>query len=181
MPDQDLVNVAPESGEDEELKRRLAAHTKAKMQKLTAEANRLEESENREDVSTDEAESRASKKARLAQILQRGFVNDKLVVEGADPNRYYCWVRDDEQEIMRCKALGFVLESEKGKGLHGTGDNTRRIGDVILMSTPRDNYELIQEIRMEQKSRRSTLGKKEFLRRAKASGVPVVDPQKVGT
>lgn len=184
MASRDQTGAQPPtgSGDETELKAELAKLKQTGL-KATSDAEKLEKAESREDVPVEEAESRAKKKGRLAQILQRGFVNDKLVVEGADPEKYYCWVRDEVGEVARMKALGFDMENEAGSGIHGTGDLTRRVGDVVLMSCSRDNYQLIQEIRMEQKSRRSTLGKKEYLRRAKIENpeVPVIDPLNVGT
>lgn len=137
--------------------------------------------DDRADASPEEAASRAEQKAKVAQLLHRGLVNARLEVKDADPDRYYCWVREHDPDIERMLALGFEIETEAGETLHGAGDKRRRIGDVILMSTPKENYEIIQEVRMEQKAKKSQLGKREYLRRA-ASGMaaPVLDPLGVG-
>jgi hypothetical protein len=137
--------------------------------------------DDRPDATPEEAASRSERKAQVAQLLHRGLVNARLEVKDADPNRYYCWVREHDPDIDRMMALGFEIETEAGQKTHGAGDNRRRIGDVILMSTPKENYEIIQEVRMEQKAKKSQLGKREYLRRA-ASGLaaPILDPLGVG-
>lgn len=138
----------------------------------------------REDVSPEEALSRSEKKAKIAQLLRRGLVNSRLEVSDGDPNKYYCWVREHDPDIERMHTLGFEIETEAGKGTHGAGDNRRRIGDVILMSTSKDNYEIIQEVRSEQKARKSQLGKREYLRRvasSQGSAAPALDPLQIGT
>lgn len=134
-----------------------------------------------EDATPEEAETRAEKKAKVAQLLHRGLVNARLEVKDGDPNRYYCWVREHDPDIDRMAALGFEIETEAGQKTHGAGDNRRRIGDVILMSTPKENYEIIQEVRQEQKAKKSQLGKREYLKRASSAlAAPVLDPLGVG-
>lgn len=140
-----------------------------------------EEAVSRQDVSGEEAQTRAERKAKIAQLLHRGLVNARLEVKDGDPNKYYCWVREHDPDIERMAALGFEIETEAGKVTHGAGDNRRRLGDVILMSTSRENYEIIQEVRAEQKARKSQLGKREYLRRVASGGAaPALDPLGVG-
>jgi len=140
----------------------------------------------KEDVSPEEAMSRSEKKAKIAQLLRRGLVNSRLEVTDGDPSKYYCWVREHDPDIERMHSLGFEIETEAGAkaGVHGAGDNRRRIGDVILMSTSKENYEIIQEVRQEQKAKKSQLGKREYLRRVAAAGkgaAPALDPLHIGT
>ncbi len=139
----------------------------------------------REDKTPEEAETLAQKKAKLAQVLQRGMVADRLKVKNPDPDKVYEWIREEDTEMERHLALGFALEMEDGSTknrLHDTGDNRCRVGDVVLMSTSVENYELIQQVRMDQKAKKSTLGKEEYLRRARSArpDVPILDPLGVG-
>lgn len=137
------------------------------------------------EMTAEEATSRAEKKAKIAQLLHRGLVNARLEVKDADPNYYYCWVREHDPDIERMDALGFEIVTKEGEesALHGAGDMRRRIGDVILMRTPRENYEIIEEVKTEKRARKSQLGKREYLRRVASSSVsvPALDPMNVGT
>lgn len=146
------------------------------------------------DKTPEEAEKiRADKKARLVQALERGLTSSKLDIPGvaympelqafADAQKVYAWARDTQDELDRLHGLGFTPETEKGKGLHGKGDSRRVVGDVVLVSTSRENYELLHEIKTERKSRRAQRsGKKEYLAQARTNpDVPVIDPQNVGT
>ncbi len=149
-------------------------------------ARREELAATREDKTPEEAVSLSERKAKLAQVLQRGMIADRLKVKNPDPDKVYEWIREEDTEMDRHLALGFVLELEDGSTqnrLHGTGDNRCRVGDVILMSTSVENYDLIQQVRMDQKAKKSTLGKEEYLRRARSArpDVPILDPLGVGS
>lgn len=103
------------------------------------------------DEDREKANARAARKAKLAQVMDRGYLNDRLnVKELLGVDKHGQWVRNDPQEITRMKQLGFELDNELGKtSLHGDGKGNAIIGDVILMTTPRENYELLQEIEQE--------------------------------
>lgn len=158
------------------------ADVEARLAKRQAEF--VEAAEERPDATTEEAVSRADRKAVLAQLLDRGLVNARLEVKDADPRFFYMWARDHEPDLQRLFSLGFELvpkTSEEGsEHLHGTADNLRRLGDVVLVRTPKENHELIEEIKAERKAQKSAMGKREYLRRAKAHGVPILDPLGVG-
>lgn len=120
---------------------------------------------------TKKAESIQAKKARIAQVLSRGFVNDKLAMAEALPkDRRGFWVRERQEDIDRMRALGGRLEERPAdtnpRDIHGTGDNRVRVGDVVLMSLPREDYDLIQQVRSERKQARSGKPKREYLERA---------------
>lgn len=136
--------------------------------------------ESSQDLSREEVESRAERKARVAQLLSRGLMNDRLEVEDAEEGRYYCWVRERDEDIGRYQELGFELEYEAGEGEHETVDNRRRVADVVLMSTSRENLELIREVKDEMKEKKLKLGKKQYLEQAQGSPVPVINPEGEG-
>ena len=53
--------------------------------------------------------------------------------------------------------------------VHGAGDNRKRVGDVVLMSIPRERYDLIQSVREERRKKRQRSPIKEYKRRAAAA------------
>lgn len=149
--------------------------------KDNTEARTPPKASTRPDKSPEDAEKlRREKKAALAQVLDRGMVNARLKVKDGRPDRVYVYIRDRQEDIDRMKALHFVVETEGGKGLHGTGDNRRRIGDVVCMSTSRDNYEIIEEIKNERRRRRHQVAdpKRQYLKQARHRNpdVPVLNP-----
>lgn len=93
--------------------------------------------------------TKAEKKARLATILDRGFVHDRLVVEL--PNGLYGeWVINEPTEITRMRSMGFELDNEHAnkRALHGGAGIGNVVGDVIFMTAPMEVKEIIDEIRM---------------------------------
>jgi hypothetical protein len=105
-------------------------------------------------------------KARIAEVLSRGIVTDMITVKDGRKDRRYAWVRENDGDIAKFKMLGYEVETEAGTGEHQTGDDTRRVGDVILMSCPMEQYELIEEVRSEQKRKRLASPVKEYKKRA---------------
>jgi hypothetical protein len=140
-----------------------------------------EEGEMSPEDAVKKAETLQQKKARIAQVLSRGFVNDKLAMaERLPKDRVGFWVRDRPEDVDRMKALGGrVEERPKGVGprdVHGTGDNKVRVGDVILMSLPREEYDLIQQVRTERREAKSSKARREYLDKARSNPVvPVVE------
>lgn len=131
------------------------------------------------DTTAKEAVDRAKKKVRLAQVLSRGMVSDRLVVKNPDPKKHYEWARNTETDIDRYRSLGFEVEMEKGSGLHGTGDGRRIVGDAILMSCSKENFEILEELKAERHVvRRGLNAKKDYVQRSRMRNpdVPVLDP-----
>lgn len=97
------------------------------------------------------AESRNERKARLAQVLDRGIVMDRLAVD-LPPDIVGHWCRNDPLDIDRAKTLGYTIDNTYAprRSIHNDGSNSGIVGDVIHMVTSRENYELIEEIRMDQ-------------------------------
>jgi hypothetical protein len=93
------------------------------------------------------AETKEQKLARIAQILDRGIVVDRLHVnlpEGVHGE----WVRDDPIAIERMKAIGFEVDTQfaKSRALH---DDTGKVkvGDVIFMTAPQEIRDLVKQVR----------------------------------
>lgn len=99
-------------------------------------------------------EERAKRKARLASVLDRGVVQDRLTV-ALPPDVYGEWVRDDPLEVHRLRTMGFEIDREHApnQALHNDGSGAARIADVVFMTTSRENKDLIDEIRHEQMMR----------------------------
>ena len=127
----------------------------------------------RADKTPDEAltgAERAKEKARLLQVLGMGLVTDAIRVDDGDPNRRYAYVRETDIDVKKFEALGYRVETQEGEGTHGAGDNRRRVGDVILMSTDRARYELIEEVKAERVAQRMDSPVRDYKKRA-AEGV----------
>lgn len=98
-----------------------------------------------------EVERKRSLKARLASILDRGMVGDRLNVE-LPTDTYGEWVPNDKVEIYRYQTLGFVVDKKfaSARALHSDGtEGNSIVGDVIFMTCPKEVKELIDEIRVE--------------------------------
>lgn len=114
------------------------------------------------------AEDRAAKKARLATVLERGIVGDRLQVD-LPPDLHGEWVRNDPLEINRLQAVGFEVDNKfaTSRSLHNDGTGASIVGDVVFMTCSRETKEIIDEIRHDQFMRMNRPGKskeeKEFV------------------
>jgi hypothetical protein len=108
-----------------------------------------------------ETMSRAERKALKARVLERGIVLDRTYVE-LPPYLHGEWVpagpkdnREGSIEVERARALGFSVDTQYAakRSLHGGGDSVPMVGDCIFMTIPREEKELIDEVRMEQYER----------------------------
>lgn len=148
-------------------------------------------------------ETRTAKKARLARVLERGFVGDRTVVDNLPPNLHGEWIARDVMAMERAKSLGFWVDTEYApkRSLHSEGDRGQAIiGDTIFMVCLKEDKQLIDEIRYEQYIRQHgtkeeklsldrKLGEEEGnLQREEKSfntqvtselGMPVIDPSKI--
>lgn len=90
-------------------------------------------------------------KAKLAAILDRGIVEDRLRVD-VPPHLHQEWVRNDPLEIRRLESLGFRVDIEyaSNRAIHSDGSNSAIVGDVISVICPIEVKEVIDEIRHEQ-------------------------------
>lgn len=94
-------------------------------------------------------------KAKLARILDRGVVQDRLVVELPD-HLYGEWFRNNPMDIQRARALGFEIDTEYAtkRAVHSNATGGAVVGDVIFMTCPKEVHEVIEEIRLERTVRR---------------------------
>lgn len=161
-----------------------------KKRRAEKEAEEAQAEADSEEISDEELDRRARKEAIRAQYLTRGVMNDKLnpesfLGEHYDRSLHYEWVRRTDQDVERARAIGFhTVEKPEGwdeSRLHPTAGNELRLGDVRLMAIPRDEYELIEEVRQEIKERKKDAGKKEYLKtsRQRNPDVPVLNPNNV--
>lgn len=92
--------------------------------------------------------------ARLATVLDRGVVFDRLKVD-LPPDLYGEWVRNDPLEIDRMQTLGFWVDNTYAsrRSLHSDGSSANIVADVIHMCTMRVNKEMIDQIYLEKQVR----------------------------
>lgn len=90
-------------------------------------------------------------KAKLASILDRGIIADRLIVDLPD-GIHGEWCRNDPLEIRRLESLGFRVDTEfaSKRAIHSDGSDSSIVGDVIHMICPKEVKEVIEEIRHEQ-------------------------------
>lgn len=98
------------------------------------------------------AETKAQRRARLINVLDRGVMHDRLYVKLPD-NMHGEWARNKPEDIMYMQTLGFKVDDEFApkRSLNANGDGKSAvIGDVIFMTCPRELKEEIDAIRLEQ-------------------------------
>ena len=147
------------------------------------EAQGAEELAKLDELSPQEALKKAKtleeKKKFFVQVLSRGVVNDRLDVKSKLPKgRKPLWIRDRDEDIQRILALGGRIEKSEDvgeAGLHGTGDNRIRVGDVILMSIAEEDYSLLQDIKSDWTQNRLTAARREAVGKMRESGLQVID------
>jgi len=108
-----------------------------------------------------EKAERGEIKARLAAILDRGILNDRLQVDLPD-DLHGEWVRNDPLEVRRLESLGFWVDNEHAtkRSIHSDGSNSSIVGDVVHMCCQKEIKEVIDEIRAERMIRTHTPKKK---------------------
>lgn len=99
-------------------------------------------------------ETREQKKARIAQVLDRGMTNARLTVN-LPPDVYGEWCPNDPVEIERYRVMGFEIDTKYAlhRATHGGGD-LPIVGDVIFMVAPIEVKELMDEVRTDQYKRK---------------------------
>jgi len=103
-----------------------------------------------------------------------------------DPNKVYSWVRDDKLEYHAAQARGYerVLVSQEGDrfkdDFRGKGvDGLVRVGDLVLMSCPRDMVEARNKERADRSNPHKQLMnvKEGFKDAAAAAGIRTVEDE----
>jgi hypothetical protein len=101
-------------------------------------------------------ETKSQKVARLAQILDRGVINQRLNPKGLPDDLVGQWMPDDPNENTRMELLGFVdgskYVSENATSKSGTG--VARVGDVRYWVIPKEEHELIEAAQEQLKARK---------------------------
>ena len=96
-----------------------------------------------------EGEKRKALKARVAEVLDRGVIGDRLHVD-VPAGMHGEWVHKDD--VTKKKALGFQVaprDFAPDKALHDAGDNSLRVGDVVFMTCAMETKEVIDEVKKE--------------------------------
>jgi len=152
------------------------------LQKQEEKKEKKETEVTREPTPEEAEDIRAGKKARIAQILVRGIINDKLqaIYDDSVPEEYSGkFVRDTEEDVVRYENLGYGFVYRDGaKGLHGVADNRIRVGDLVLMTIRKEDRELLEEVRLDRIKYKLGEGKREYARRAEGtedSGIVMTD------
>lgn len=99
---------------------------------------------------TEIQESRAQKKARRAQVFERGVLGDRLHVD-LPPHLHGEWVPNNTVDVHRKEGLGFRIDTEyaKQRALHDKGDAASYVGDCVFMVCDKEDKEIIDEIRQD--------------------------------
>lgn len=125
---------------------------------------------------------RSTLKARLAEVLSRSIVEDRLNVRELPNDLYLEWVPTNEVEITRKKALGFRIPTEDWimkNSLHNDGTGKPQIGDVIAMVCDKRHKELIDEIQAERAAQNSAprrnKGEVDFEKQNKTTPNPTIN------
>ena len=140
------------------------------------EAAKEPEPKQEDEMSSDEAKRLyAEKKARIAQILERGVISEKITIRDGDPGLYYVWIRTREEDIDKFSALGFVIETKAGQRIHPTGDGKRVIGDVVLMSIPMEEHDIIEEVKEDRRKKRRYEAEARYKKAAAGTPFPTIE------
>lgn len=89
--------------------------------------------------------------AKVATILDRGVIFERLKVDLPD-DLYGEWCRNDPLEIDRMRTLGFWVDDRYAtkRALHSDGTSSNIVGDVIHVITTRQNKDMIDKVKAEQ-------------------------------
>lgn len=135
----------------------------------------VKEPESDPEPTPEEAEAiRETKKARIAQIMSGGILNERMqsIVDAATPDGYKSkFVMDSKDFIIRYSNLGFGWTYKEGSsGLHDTSDGRIRVGDLVLMTVSDEDYSILDEIRTEKVKEKLSAGRDEYHRRTQEAG-----------
>ncbi len=145
-----------------------------------AEAEDLES--NTEPTPEGAEQLKAQKKARVAQVLQRGILNSKLqaVYEACVPKgRKGKYIRDDGESVIRYGNLFYTFEYTEGAvKRYGSPDGRIRVGsDLVLMTISQEDREILREVKQDRIMKNLGKGRKEYTTKAdqaaREGGAPV--------
>lgn len=117
--------------------------------------------------------------ARLAKILDRGMISDRLHVTLPD-DKYGEWVHNDPVEINRMQAMGFDEDREYAvkNSMHTDATGRAVVGDVVFMVAPMWVKEAIDAHaakRYEQAHGKKKTEEEKFAMLTNQQGFPVVN------
>ena len=119
-------------------------------------------------------EIRKKQKARFAQVLTRGLLNERLrvvVEDGTPAGRKGKLVLDAKDKILQYENLGYEFNYREGAtGLNATSDGRIRVGDLVLMTVSDEDYSILDEIRTEKVKQKLSMARDEYHRRAGEAG-----------
>lgn len=136
-----------------------------------------------EPTAADAVRIRQEKKARIAQVLSKGILGEKLksIQQACTPDGYRSkFVRDKFEDIIRYQNLffGFTYREGAGDGMggvHATADGRIRVGDLVLMTIRIEDHEILQEVRTERTKNKLTQARREYHELSKQGDVAVID------
>lgn len=98
------------------------------------------------------AMSKEEKKARIARVLDRGFLLDRTTVDNLPPDLHGEWVPRDQVEIERKRAMGFWIDDKYAvnRSIHSDGTGQSIVGDTVFMVCLKEDKQLIDDFRYKQ-------------------------------
>ena len=108
--------------------------------------NVIEQGEKESEVDF-KARKRVLKKARLVRVLERGRVADRLHVD-LPSDVHGEWILNEQMAITTARLKGFEIDDKYAvkRGLHTDGTGKPIVGDVIFMTMPMEDKELLDEV-----------------------------------
>lgn len=96
--------------------------------------------------------SKEEKRARVARVLDRGFLLDRTAVDNLPPDLHGEWVPRDAVEIDRKRALGFWIDDKyaTARSIHSDGTGQSIVGDTVFMVCLKEDKNIIDEFRYNQ-------------------------------
>ena len=135
----------------------------------------VKEPESDPEPTPEEAEAiRETKKARIAQIMSGGILNERMqsIVDAATPDGFKSkFVMDSKDFIIRYSNLGFGWTYKEGSsGLHDTSDGRIRVGDLVLMTIAEEDHSILDEVRTDKVKKKLSAGRDEYHSQMRGSG-----------
>lgn len=120
-------------------------------------------------------------KRRVANVLDRGFLVDRLrVTIPPEDGLWQEWVPNTPQDLARARLLGFEFDTKYAvnRSINDGGDNTAMVGDVISMVQPMYMHEALEEEKLriyhETHSKREQKEEKNFREQNEQIGMPPI-------
>lgn len=140
--ERDVVYVNQASGEAKPEDTQVVAQVEVDEAGMSAE-----EREGRARIAEFMALPESERKARRADILDRGVMFDRLTVD-LPADLHGEWARNDPMSVENMRSLGFWVDETYAtkRALHSEGGNANIVGDAIHMVTTKENKKLIDSV-----------------------------------